>query len=548
MGMFRGKCMQRQERQKVSRLLRYSIIIGASVVFALGLLLWQSFSTGYYSSVSVDFGRYNYPFITANLQNRAITLAVDVGCRFPLALHQEMLDGIIDKQPQGTVTVHNIDGQKREAPSYLIPKLKIGELTLTNVVAHESQEEDYGTLGKFLGAEFNLLVDFPHSRIVACDSFAKLCAKELASKDWVSTPFEIYDSGIVFNARTDLGMLRLLINTTSTVSLLHSSFIPYGKPFTSSSLLLEGQQFGNVTFESMELPEGLGEVDGFIGMDFLNEHAVYFDYTHKIAYIEPSKKYFERIPVTFLKGDPTIDVSVEGRIYPAKLDLGSSIAFAFRNEILQNMRKFKYGTAVWHDFRGEKYESALYVVPEIRINNLKFVRALAKQDRDDFHDNVTMRGDPSRPIGVIGMPILEKYNLLLDFAHLSIYASSDRFALQDAGILSQSLLAIPFTSHPDGIILSVETDVGIHRLMLDTGATSIAIRAPHPSSTSRFSILQYDFGEQSVVPIDLSSQFEFDGFLGMDFLRKYPIFIDYSSKLVYIDLQQNNSQDDVTGL
>jgi len=85
----------------------------------------------------------------------------------------------------------------------------------------------------------------------------------------VRIPFEMHRSGIVLQVDTDFGTRRLIMNTTSTLSHLHSSFIPSDKPYISSALVLGGQQFGNITFESIDLPEGLREIDGFIGMDFL---------------------------------------------------------------------------------------------------------------------------------------------------------------------------------------------------------------------------------------------------------------------------------------
>ena len=260
--------MLRQGDQEGSKYLKYLVVFCAGSILGIGMLLWHPFSTGYYSSVAVTFGRYDYPFITTELQNQSCALVADVGSRFPMSLCREVLDGVLDKQLQGTTTVNNIDGQKCELPSYLIPKLKIGDLELKNVVAYESQE-DYGTLGKFFGEEFNLLVDFPHSRIIACDTFSKLQAKKLVGKDWVRVPFEMHNAGIVFPVDTDFGTRRLAINTTCTLTHLQSSLIPYDKFFMLSSFILEGQKFGNIRFESIDLPEGLRELDGFIGMDFL---------------------------------------------------------------------------------------------------------------------------------------------------------------------------------------------------------------------------------------------------------------------------------------
>ncbi len=519
------------------------------VTLGIGLLLWYSFATGYYSYFDVAYGRRDRPLITAELQGKSCTLGLSIGSRFPLFLRKEMLD-TVDKQPQGIGEWHGINGCKYEASAYVIPKLKVGDLELKNIVAYESDEEDYGILGRFLGEEFNLLLDFPHHRVVACDTFSKLQAKKLVGKNWISVPFEMHRGGIVFQVNTDLGTSKFVMSTAFMITYLRSSLIPPNNPFpfVSSPLVLGEQQFGNVTFESIDLPEGLDEIAGFIGMDFLKEHAIYLDYAHKIAYVEPPGKYFERIPVTFAShGNPVIDVTVEGNVYPLQLDLGSSFPFAFREEILQNICKSKYGTASWYDFRGRKYEAPTYTIPEIKINNLRFAHVFTKLDKDDFHVGVTLNGLPQQPIGVIGLPILEKYNLFLDFPHFAIYASADHLLLQQASLFSHNLLAIPFTLHPDGILLSVEIDAGTYRLMLDTGSTFTAIRSPQPASTARFCMMGHDFGERFIKALDVSPQFDFDGFLGMDFLREFPLFIDYSNRLIYIDLQKDSLQTNAIG-
>lgn len=512
-------------------------------VFLCGLLLWKLF-LGYYYIFPVTYGKFNYPFITTEFQGNTSRLGVSIGCRFPLFLRQKILEGI-DKQLLGTEISQDLEGGQREVPSYLIPELKIGNLLLKNAIAYQSDDKDYDTLGKFLGGEFNLLLDFPHDRIIACDSLSRLRSKKIIGVDWVQVPFEMHRAGIVFHADTDFGPRKLILNTGCTMNFLNLSSISFDSalPFVSSSLSLGGCSFGNVTFDTIALPEDLAEIDGFIGMDFLKEHALYLDYTHKVAYIAPSQRYFERIPITFTeRSDPVIDVLLEHEVYPMKLDLGNFFSFSLGREILTKISKTKYGTSRWHDFRGKQYESPIYTIPEIRIGNLTFFNVFINQDSEEFHANTTLIGAPLQLPGVIGLSILRKYNLLLDFPHSAIYACKDLSSLQDIRLFSHHLLAIPFTAHPDGIIFSVETDTGTHRLMLDTGATTLAIRAPHPSSTKKFSIMGHDFGAHFVMPIDLNTQFDFDGLLGMDFLHKYSIFIDYFNKIVFIDLQNGSIQ------
>jgi len=527
--------MWKLEHLNSSRYLKYLLLLSIAIAAAFRML--YPFSSGYYSLLEITYGKNDFPSLVINLEDRDYPLTLDIGSRFPLSLSRETLDRIIDKQAQGTITLHNLSGQKNEVPSYLIPKLQVGNLTLKNVTVHETQGKNHNLLGKFLGGEFNLLMDFPHSRIIACDTFSKLQSKQLVGKDWICIPLEIHPGGIIINVDTDFGTRKLAINTTSSVSFLSSSFIPSNHSFASSIIILGERKFGNLTFDSIDLPNGLSEIDGFIGMDFLKEHGIYFDYSNKIAYIEPPKKYFESIPVTLgPRNQPIIDVSIEGSTHPFKLDLGSSISFSLSERILQKIDKTKYGNFKWFDFKGTAYETSLYTIPEIKIGNLTFPYVFANQDDEDFHTNVTFDGPPLQFPGVIGLPILEKYNLLLDFSNSKIYASNDHFSLQNLGLLSQHLLAIPFSTHPDGIILNVETDSGIYRLVLDTGCTFTMMKPPHPIFTEKFCIMGHDFGEHSIKVLDVSQKFDWDGTIGMDFIKEHPIFIDNVNKMVFIDL------------
>jgi len=75
-------------------------------------------------------------------------------------------------------------------------------------------------------------------------------------------------------------------------------------------------------------------------------------------------------------GSPTVDVSIQGNLYSLEIDLGSSFPFSLSEEILQNINKTDYGTAEWSDFKGQKYQSPAYTIPEVKIDNLTFTNQI----------------------------------------------------------------------------------------------------------------------------------------------------------------------------
>ena len=112
----------KEKDRKNSKYLKYLVLFFIVVVFGIGALLWRSFPAGYYSSIAVTLGRYDYPFITSELQNQSTALVVRIGSRFPLALRRETLAGILDKQPQDQ---HSARHQRCEIRGSFLPHPKV---------------------------------------------------------------------------------------------------------------------------------------------------------------------------------------------------------------------------------------------------------------------------------------------------------------------------------------------------------------------------------------------------------------------------------------
>lgn len=510
---------------------------GLLVLIPIAIFWILTVKNSYFSIHAITYDKYNRPLIATEMGGRSYTLIADIGSRFPLFLTEEELEDI-DKKANGFGHWHNIRGEQCSSPSYVIPRIKIGDIVLNNVIANQDLVKSAGRLGKFLGGDHNLLLDFPNDRIIACNTFSKLESKKLVDKTWISVPFETVHESVVFSIDTIYGIRKFMLNSAVIVNSLRSSIVRKNVPNVFSFFTIGDHDFGNFSLEPIELPEGLEAIDGFIGMDFLKDHAVYLDCTHKIAYFEPPKDYFARIPITFSKRNaPLIDVSIENKTYPFIFDSGSSFAFSIREEIMQNFDKLKCATSKWYDLKGHQYESPAYMIPEIKIGDFQFFYPLAQQDNEKFHENVTFDGPTVIFPGAIGRPLIEKYNLFLDFPHSAVYTCRNHLRLQKEGLLSQNLLIIPFSNDAEGIILSVATDEGTFKLVLDTGSTFTILRAPHSSSTERFEIMGHDFGRLSIKVLEISTQCPFDGIIGMDFLMKHPMFIDYLNRQIYLDLQ-----------
>lgn len=513
-----------------------------SIFFVSGCLFWIFWifsQKSYFVILPITYDHCNHPRIEIKVGNSSTSAEIRVGSRFPLFLDKELLSNI-DKQLLGTEEWHDLQGNHHKDHSYLIPTIQIGNLSIKNITAIETHSEENVAIGMGLGKEYNLFLDFPHSKVIACDSFAQIKKKGLADNNWIQIPFDLNRAGAVFLFETDLGSKKLALATTIHQNILRPSLTERKSSYCFSTFSIKEVNFGTATFQAFDLPDQLCEIDGFIGMDFLREHAIYLDFANKQAYIEPPQDYFEHFPVFFDESNtPHLTVCIEDSTYSFVMDLGLSFSFSLHQDLLKTIQKSSSGTTDWSDFRGKKYEAPKYRIPKINIGNLSFIDTLVVQERKDFYESTALYGAPHYPIGAVGASILEKYNLFLDFPHNNVYASKTLSQLQAKGLFSNYFLQLSFYIDDGNIILPIALGNTVRRLILDTGATYTVMRKELQEEISDFCIAGHSFGKRSILFIDIHPRLNFDGCLGMDFLCEYPLFIDYCNKFIFIDLAKS---------
>lgn len=485
----------------------------------------------YYFVIPVTFDEFDQPMISAQIDNEVVPLKVDLGSRFQLFLSSKVLNNI-EKKIKGETEWHSSDGTKHSGSSYIIPKLKIGDVEVANLVGINN--ERMSSLGGFLGSDFNLFLDFPHSQVIASDSFEKL--PYVKDHKWKSFPFEILPKCIAIRVNSKIGPLYLGITSCSTYNILRPEVASSKSSFW---LDLDGTEFRNCNFYPMTLPLQCEKVDGYLGMDFLKDHPIYFDVKKKLAYIQTPEDYFEYIPLTYGdSGSVSFDVVLENLAYSLLFDTGRSIAMDLNKQDLSKIQKDESGIVYAQDYSGKEYKHAVYVIPEFKIGNLVYKNIPIQGQNEDFHLNTQFGGEPKIPLGSVGSGIFLKYNFLLDFSHSCMYACNDCETLKQKGLLSNNLHVVPFELIDNSILVEVETDEGLKQLMLDTGATYTTINRYLSQFTNLFRINGYDFGKQYVASLEFAPEWPCDGTLGAEFMHDNVIYIDYCKQLLYIDLDR----------
>jgi hypothetical protein len=268
----------------------------------IGLSIQKLFiSKPEYTRMLVAFGQFNIPFTEVEIQGKTYPFNITLDfTRFPLYLTKDILSKM-DKNPKKIIkTITNEN--EMEVKTYSISKIKMGDLIFSDVLVREvdnEKEKPKGTekIIADIGLKFfernNLLLDFANSTIISCSDLNKLKQVGYSIEEMAKTAFEIGSKGLILHVNTDLGVLKLRISTMNTWSLIDSCLIKDKETkdgtldlsiFTTSSFIIGGQNFGEKDLMLYDFSESF-DADGYIGMDFLESHVIYFDFKNKTAFV-----------------------------------------------------------------------------------------------------------------------------------------------------------------------------------------------------------------------------------------------------------------------
>ena len=237
--------------------------------------------------------RENYALVDVRVDGRSVPLLFDTGDARGILLAQPVLDRARAKRTGESSKVIDIKGNVVEAPRYEIPRLQIGSIELTNVIAdldlHDpsytpDQHGQQGFLGTALLKPYQVVIDYSRSTLtLALPGSARAHAE---CRGTAVTFIESWHGEPVTEVETDLGSVTLWWDTGAPLSILSTRFAQRMRadlkegPMTSQRLLAGGVAFGPWTFEvvDLSLPPGF---EGFIGYDFYARHVVCMDFPGK---------------------------------------------------------------------------------------------------------------------------------------------------------------------------------------------------------------------------------------------------------------------------
>lgn len=271
----------------------YSVL--AIVLFVIGGAYVKSRSKAGYGRMFVSFGQFHIPFVEAAIQGKAYPFKINLDWTlFPLYLGKDILSQIDKKRSNGLMTI-DVDGDQIEVQTYLIPKIEIGDLVFCDVLAMEVDGDNQAAI---IGLKFfennNLLLDFPNSTMITCNDLDKLKQVGYFIEEMTKTPCEMGRKGLILTADTDVGLVKLGVSPINAWSIMRldlargivTSTNLSGRQILTTSFFVIGEgDFGRKDFCLYDLSPVSYGADGCIGMDFLKNHVIYFNFRTKTAYI-----------------------------------------------------------------------------------------------------------------------------------------------------------------------------------------------------------------------------------------------------------------------
>jgi len=267
----------------------------------------------YHVSVPVKFDLSRIPYVDVSIQESCYPMSLDLGSKLELKLLSDHIRGL-RKTSLELQTYKNFRGIEYKRSAYCLEKAQIGSFVFNNstiVEVYPVDEEAYliysnrsdkdppdpvGTIGRGLLKKVNLLLDSKNSKLILSNSFFKLKQDGYDLRKYSKIPFEMTPKGIIVNVSTDLGTFRLLLDTGCTKTILHASKYPGDISKAerrlnlaikqSKAFSIQGLDYGIFDLYFLQMSEDLNDIDGFLGMDFIENHAMYIDFTKQLIYIE----------------------------------------------------------------------------------------------------------------------------------------------------------------------------------------------------------------------------------------------------------------------
>ncbi len=286
-----------------------------------------AFQGAFFIPVEISGFHSEIPYIAVDVDAKVTSAKIDLGSTQFASLPSEVIQECEGKTFFNKRSFLGMRGKQYESDVYLLPKIKINGIAFSKVPASETNLEfkkdatlvdskdslpgPLATIGWPLFQKTNFFLDCQNSLLAFCDSLDTLREKGYPVDSFVETPLLLDRELIEFEAMTDSGTMRCLLDTGCTWNMLnkeseggsndhmifnqislgeHAVLNPQNsdlmefdpdKECTFPMFKIGKKDFGEITFSKFKTPL---KVDAIIGMEFLESKLVFIDFPHRKIY------------------------------------------------------------------------------------------------------------------------------------------------------------------------------------------------------------------------------------------------------------------------
>ena len=254
----------------------------------------------------------NTPLMKVEIQGEECLLEIDFGFDAPLSLNKNILKNL-EKELIEEMKMIGITGKRYETSLYRLSNVKIGMYNYADIFVEElndnflrdsfinadcpeqiNVEDAPGLIGRGLLRRMDLILDFPSSALYEYEDEMKLKQDLYQLENLHGFPFEMTNHGIILTVDTDIGTLKLCLDTGFSWSTIRPSLLKndefiemyFGIPyFYTEKFMLGGIDFGGVELELYDFDRDCTEIDGYLGMNFLDDFLIHLDFKNRVMYI-----------------------------------------------------------------------------------------------------------------------------------------------------------------------------------------------------------------------------------------------------------------------
>ena len=236
---------------------------------------------------------HDLPVCDVEIDGQSLPLFFDLGGFDSIALETRQLERVQARYTGKTRSYSDVAGKRFVSRSYVIPRVAIGGIVLTDVAGsehiHESEDPEstrMGYLGRGVLDQFRLIVDFPARKVLLLGGTGFPDGYDVAR--WPKSPLRIDRAGVSTEFLVDGTKRRLVLDTAAGRSRLRPAAT--GKQPADSTIHVDDLRMGDMSLGPHDFHAGpfrIPGVDGLLGSPFFMNHVVYIDFAGAEIAIRP---------------------------------------------------------------------------------------------------------------------------------------------------------------------------------------------------------------------------------------------------------------------